>query len=78
VTGGTSFSIDDANDLVDAAKSVSVMLRNQYLLGYRPAAAKKKDGKWHKIKVVFRRPKKLKLPRTFHVYARSGYYAAAE
>jgi Ca-activated chloride channel homolog len=77
VTGGTSFSIDDPNDLVDAAKSVSVRLRNHYLLGYRPAAAKK-DGKWHKIKVVFRRPKKLKLPGTFHVYARSGYYAAAE
>lgn len=77
VTGGTSFSIDDPNDLVDAAKSVSVMLRNQYLLGYRPAATKK-DGQWHKIKIVFRRPKKLKLPGTFHVYARSGYYAAAE
>jgi len=77
VTGGTSFSIDDPNDLVDAAKSVSVMLRNQYLLGYRPAVTKK-DGKWHKIKIVFRRPKKLKLPGTFHVYARSGYYAAAE
>jgi Ca-activated chloride channel family protein len=77
VTGGTSFSIDDPNDLVDAAKSVGIMLRNQYLLGYRPAAAKK-DGKWHKIKIIFRRPKKLKLPGTFHVYARSGYYAAAE
>jgi len=77
VTGGTSFSIDDPNDLVDAAKSVGIMLRNQYLLGYRPAATKK-DGKWHKIKIIFRRPKKLKLPGTFHVYARSGYYAAAE
>src|SRR5207247_4541429 len=64
VTGGTSFSIDDPNDLVDAAKSVSIMLRNQYLLGYRPAAAKK-DGEWHKIKIVFRRPQKLKIPGTY-------------
>jgi Ca-activated chloride channel family protein len=77
VTGGTSFAIDDPNDLAGAARSVGMMLRHQYLLGYRPAATKK-DGKWHKIKIVFKRSKQIKLPGTFRVYARSGYYAAAE
>ena len=77
VTGETSFAIDDPNDLRDAARSIGMMLRNQYLLGYRPAATRK-DGKWHKIKIVFKRSKQLKLPGAFRVYARSGYYAAAE
>src|SRR5207249_2542039 len=47
VTGGTTFTIGDPRDLSDVAKAVGMMLRNQYLLGYRPEVAKK-DGKWHK------------------------------
>jgi Ca-activated chloride channel homolog len=77
VTGGTTFTTGDPRDLSDVAKSVGMMLRNQYLLGYRPEVAKK-DGKWHRIKVLFRRPKTPNLGNTFHVLARGGYYAPAQ
>lgn len=77
VTGGYAFSIDNPNDLTNVAKAVSVMLRNQYLLGYHPASAPR-DGKWHKIKIKLNRPWKLKLPGAFRVYAKSGYYAPAQ
>jgi Ca-activated chloride channel homolog len=77
VTGGTTFTIGDPRDLSDVAKSVGMMLRNQYLLGYQPEVAKK-DGKWHRIKIIFRRPKKPKLSDSFRVLAKAGYYAPAE
>jgi Ca-activated chloride channel homolog len=77
VTGGTDFTIDNANDLSDAARSVGVMLRNQYLIGYRPAEAKK-DGKWHKIKVMLKRPLRPRFSGAFRVYAKAGYYAPAQ
>jgi Ca-activated chloride channel family protein len=77
VTGGTDFTIDNANDLSDAARSVGVMLRNQYLIGYRPAEAKK-DGKWRKIKVMLKRPLRHRFSGAFRVYAKAGYYAPAQ
>jgi len=77
VTGGYAFTIDNPNDLANVAKAIGMMLRNQYLLGYRPAKAHQ-DGKWHKVKVIFKRPKVPKLSGAFRVYARSGYYASAQ
>jgi Ca-activated chloride channel family protein len=77
VTGGTTFTIGDPRDLSDVAKAVGMMLRNQYLLGYRPEVAKK-DGKWHKIKIIFKRRKIPNLSDSFRVFARAGYYAPAE
>ena len=76
VTGGTSFTIDNPNDLAQAAKAVGTMLRNQYLLGYRPESVNR-DGKWHKIKIKLKQPKKIKFP-ALRVYAKAGYYAPAE
>jgi Ca-activated chloride channel family protein len=76
VTGGYAFTIDNPNELTDVAKTVGVMLRNQYLLGYRPVSVKR-DGKWHKIKIKLRMPPKVKLPSP-RVYAKAGYYAPAE
>jgi Ca-activated chloride channel homolog len=75
LTGGREFTIDNPNDLVPVAKIIGSELRNQYLLGYQPTMASR-DGKWHKIKIKFRRPKKVSLP-PVHVYAKSGYYARA-
>jgi Ca-activated chloride channel homolog len=75
ITGGRAFTIDNPNDLASAAKAIGVDLRNQYLLGYMPSK-NSQDGKWHKIKIKFRRPKRVKLP-PVHVYARAGYYAPA-
>ena len=74
-TGGTAFTIDNPGDMTYAANSISNILRNQYLIGYRPQDAKA-DGKWHKIKVKFRligRPRKMASQ--FNVHAKQGYYA---
>src|SRR6266850_1308751 len=76
VTGGCSFTIDNPNDLAQVAKAVGVMLRNQYLLGYRPESVSR-DGKWHRIKIKLKQPKKIKFP-ALRVYAKAGYYAPAE
>src|SRR2546423_3368394 len=76
VTGGCSFTIDNPNDLAQVTKGVGTMLRNQYLLGYRPHSVSR-DGKWHKIKIKLKQPKKIKFP-ALRVYAKAGYYAPAE
>jgi len=65
------FTIDNPNDLGDVATKIGVELRNQYVLGYRPAKVVR-DGKWRKIKVKLLPPKGLPPLR---VYARTGYYA---
>jgi Ca-activated chloride channel homolog len=71
MTGGRTFRVNDLNELPDIATKISMELRNQYVLGYRPSN-RAKDGKWRKIKVRLRPPKGLP-PLT--VYARTGYYA---
>jgi len=71
LTGGRAFTIDNPNDLGDVATKIGVELRNQYVLGYRPAKVVR-DGKWRKIKVKLLPPKGLPPLR---VYARTGYYA---
>ena len=74
LTGGRAFTIDNPNDLGDVATKIGVELRNQYVLGYRPAKVMH-DGKWRKIKVKLLPPKGLP---PLKVYARTGYYAPAE
>jgi len=58
LTGGRSFTVDNPKDLADAASTIGVELRNQYVLGYRPQKPTH-DGKWHKIKVHLLLPKGL-------------------
>ncbi len=74
LTGGRAFTIDNPNDLADVATKIGIELRNQYVLGYRPAKIVR-DGKWRKIKVKLLPPKGLPPLR---VYARMGYYAPVE
>jgi Ca-activated chloride channel homolog len=74
LSGGRAFTIDNPNDLADVATKIGVELRNQYVLGYKPAKVVR-DGKWRKIKVKLLPPKGLPPLR---VYARTGYYAPAE
>ncbi len=74
VTGGRTFTIDNANDLADVTTKIGIELRNQYVLGYRPKRAAR-DGKWRKIKVKLVPPKGLP-PLT--VYNKTGYYAPSE
>lgn len=70
-TGGRTFRVNNLNDLPDIATKISMELRNQYVVGYRPSH-REHDGKWRKIKVKLRPPKGLP-PLT--VFARTGYYA---
>ncbi len=70
-TGGRLFRVDDVSDMGDIATKISAELRNEYVLGYRPADAKH-DGKWRKLKVKLVAPPGLP-PLTVH--ARTGYYA---
>ena len=74
LTGGRSFTVDNPNDLADAATKIGTELRNQYVIGYRPQN-RPKDGKWHKIKIRLMPPKGLPHLRA---YAKQGYYAPAE
>lgn len=74
VSGGRMFSIDDADELPDVAEKISIELRNQYVLAYRPSNLIR-DGRWRRIKVKLLPPKGLP---PLQVYARTGYYAPTQ
>jgi len=73
-SGGRLFEIQDLNELPDVASKIAVALRNEYVLGFSPTAAKR-DGKYHRIQVKMARVKGVPPLRAFF---RSGYYAATE
>jgi len=73
-TGGQTYFIHSPRDLAPVATKIGIELRNQYLLGYHPTNPAH-DGKWRKIKVKVNPPKGLPQ---LHVYAKAGYYTAAE
>jgi Ca-activated chloride channel family protein len=74
VTGGRTFTVDNPNELADAATKIGIQLRNQYVLGYRPTKPAR-DGKWRKVRVKLNTPKGLPQ---LSVYAKTGYYAPSE
>lgn len=73
MTGGREFPVEvqNLNELPDIAAKISVELRNQYVLGYKPANSAR-DGRWRRIKVKLSPPKGLP---PLNVYAKTGYYA---
>ncbi|HEY4742937.1 MAG: VWA domain-containing protein [Candidatus Acidiferrales bacterium] len=71
LTGGRTFTVGNLSDLPDVASKISMELRNQYVLGYRPSD-RARDGRWRKIKVRLRPPKGLP---PLQVFARTGYFA---
>ncbi len=73
LTGASSYTLDNPNDLPAIAEHIAVELRNQYILGYQPDGSCR-DGKWRKIKVKLALPPKLP---TFRVQTRTGYYGPA-
>ena len=73
-TGGRAYTLENALALPAVARHIGRELRTQYVLGYRPEEIPK-DGKWHKIQVKLRLPKKLPFLRA---HAKTGYYAPAE
>ena len=70
VTGASSYTLDNPEDLPVTAKHIASELRNQYVLAYSPDACRR-DGKWRKIKVKLSLPKGLPH---MSVQARTGYY----
>ena len=71
VTGGRTFTVDNADKIPDAATRISRELRNQYVLAFRPKDGPR-DGKWRKLRV------KVVHPATalaYQVYYRTGYMA---
>lgn len=73
-TGGQAFTLQNEVELPVVASHIGRALRTQYVIGYRPEAMPR-DGKWHKIQVKLRLPRKFSLLRA---HARPGYYAPAE
>ena len=71
MTGGRTFVVNQISDLPDIASKISMELRNQYVVGYRPSDHAH-DGRWRKIKVKLHPPKGLP-PLT--VYSKTGYFA---
>jgi len=71
MTGGRVFGVWNLNDLPDIATKISLELRNQYILGYRPSN-KAHDARWRKIKIKLRVPKGLP---SLKAYSKTGYYA---
>ena len=71
MTGGRVFPVDSLDALPDIATKIAMELRNQYVLGYRPAN-KNNDGHWRKIKVKIRPPRGLP---PLNVYSRTGYFS---
>ncbi len=71
MTGGRVFRVNKLDELPDTATKISMELRNQYVLGYRPSNHAH-NGKWRKIRIRLRPPKGLP-PLT--VYSKTGYLA---
>jgi len=74
MTGGRMFRVSDVGDMGDIATRISAELRNQYVIGYRPANMKH-DGNWRKLKVRLLPPPGLPL---LAVHFRQGYYAPSD
>jgi Ca-activated chloride channel homolog len=74
MTGGRMFRVTDADELGDIAARISAELRNEYVLGFKPADLRH-DGNWRKLKVKMNAPAGLP-PLTVH--NRQGYYAPSE
>lgn len=70
-TGGRSFTLESPNQMPEVARHIGTELRTQYVLAYRPQDVAH-DGKWHRIKVKLRLPKRLPF---LQAHAKTGYYA---
>jgi Ca-activated chloride channel homolog len=73
-TGGRHFPVRNINYLPDTAAKISLELRSQYLLGYRPANLQK-DGRYRRVEVRVAQLRGLPPLRPRY---RTGYYAPAE
>ena len=69
-TAGRVFEIASVDELPEVASKISLALRNQYVLGYKPSSSH--DGKYHRVRVSLALPKgHPKVQASW----RHGYYA---
>jgi len=74
VTGGRVLSVHNSVEISQAVMQISQELRSEYVLGYYPTN-RTRDGRWRKLQIkVVGTPDHTKL----RLYARKGYYAAAQ
>src|SRR5467141_2569302 len=71
MTGGRVFAVENLKEFPDVATKISLELRNQHVLGYRPSN-KAHDGRWRKIKIKMHAPRGLP---PLSVYSKTGYYS---
>ncbi|HUX09710.1 MAG TPA: VWA domain-containing protein, partial [Terriglobia bacterium] len=74
ISGGRMFSVEDPSELPDIAEKISIQLRNQYVIGYKPSNLVR-DGNWRRIRVKLHPPRGLP---PLQVYSRTGYYAPTQ
>jgi Ca-activated chloride channel homolog len=72
-TGGHTVTVEDRAKVPEAAASISREMRNEYVLGYRPAL--RGNGKWRKIKVRVTASSGQQPLRAFY---KTGYFSAEE
>lgn len=70
-TGGRAFTLESPNEMPQVARHIGMELRTQYVLAYRPQDVAH-DGKWHRIKVKLRLPRRLAF---LQAHAKTGYYS---
>jgi len=73
-TGGRDFPLTSLDNLPNVGVQIARELRNQYILGYSPAATTP-DGKFHRVSLKVEAPDSEAGLRTFY---RRGYYAPAQ
>jgi Ca-activated chloride channel homolog len=71
-TGGRTVTLSNASRLPEIASEISIELRNQYVLGYRPTNPVH-DGRWRKINVRLN-----ETAEALHVHFRRGYSGSPE
>ncbi len=70
-TGGRLLIVEGEAQLFKAMASMNELIRNEYLLAYRPAAGVQ-DGKWRRVRVRLA----PELARHYRISAKGGYYAS--
>jgi Ca-activated chloride channel family protein len=61
MSGGRMFSVEDPNELPDIMEKISIELRKQYIIGYKPSNLVR-NGRWRRIKVKLLRPEVCPAP----------------
>jgi len=73
LTGGKAYFPIDAKEMAQVANVISMQLRQQYTVGFKPAE-QTPDNKWHPIKIKLNLPKTEKSGAPYVRY-REGYYS---